>query len=201
MANLINLERVSKSYGVRPLLDNVSLGISLGERVGVVGRNGDGKTTLLAVMTGIEAPDSGRVSRNRGVEIGYLHQGDELVALSLVDPDNRRPVDWERRALLLAELRDGAAPMTADARKLFLVRALLALRARRAAAFDGGGYTPLDAGPDAVAFLRGDDVAVAMPIREGGLDMDLLALPDGEWRPAFDPELLPGASVHLLERH
>ena len=79
MANLINLERVSKSYGVRPLLDNVSLGISLGERVGVVGRNGDGKTTLLEVMTGIEQPDTGRVSRTRGVEIGYLHQGDELV--------------------------------------------------------------------------------------------------------------------------
>ncbi|MDR7252218.1 ATP-binding cassette subfamily F protein uup [Nocardioides sp. BE266] len=79
MANLINLERVSKSYGVRPLLDNVSLGISVGERVGVVGRNGDGKTTLLEVMTGIEEPDSGRVSHTRGVEIGYLHQGDELV--------------------------------------------------------------------------------------------------------------------------
>ena len=79
MANLINLERVSKSYGVRPLLADVSLGISLGERVGVVGRNGDGKTTLLEVMTGIEQPDSGRVSRTRGVEIGYLHQGDELV--------------------------------------------------------------------------------------------------------------------------
>ena len=79
MAHLINLERVSKSYGVRPLLDNVSLGISLGERVGIVGRNGDGKTTLLEVMTGIEQPDAGRVSRTRGIEIGYLHQGDELV--------------------------------------------------------------------------------------------------------------------------
>src|ERR671911_879035 len=79
MANLINLERVSKSYGVRPLLDNVSLGISVGERVGVVGRNGDGKTTLLEVMTGLEEPDAGRVSRPGGVEIGYLHQGDELV--------------------------------------------------------------------------------------------------------------------------
>ena len=106
-----------------------------------------------------------------------IYQGDELVALSLVDPDNRRPVDWERRALLLAELRDGAAPMSADARKLFLIRALLALRARRAAAFDGGDYTPLDAGPDAAAFLRGDEVAVAVPVREGGLDLDLLRSP------------------------
>ena len=78
-ANLLNLERVSKSYGVRPLLDEVSLGVSAGERIGIVGRNGDGKTTLLEVMTGLEEPDSGRVSMTRGVEIGYLHQGDELV--------------------------------------------------------------------------------------------------------------------------
>jgi ATP-binding cassette subfamily F protein uup len=78
MSNLINLERVSKSYGVRPLLSEVSLGISVGERVGVVGRNGDGKTTLLEVMTGLEPPDSGRVSRARDVEIGFLHQGDTL---------------------------------------------------------------------------------------------------------------------------
>lgn len=79
MANLINLERVSKAYGVRPLLSDVSLGISVGERVGIVGRNGDGKTTLLEVMTGLEEPDTGRVSRSRGLLIGYLHQGDELV--------------------------------------------------------------------------------------------------------------------------
>ncbi|PVG80938.1 glycerophosphodiester phosphodiesterase [Nocardioides gansuensis] len=79
MVNLINLERVSKSYGIRPLLADVSLGVAQGERIGVVGRNGDGKTTLLRVMTGEEEPDSGRVSRTRGLEIGYLHQGDELV--------------------------------------------------------------------------------------------------------------------------
>lgn len=79
MANLINLERVSKSYGIRPLLTDVSLGIAVGQRIGIVGRNGDGKTTLLEVMTGIEEPDSGRVSQQRGLLVGYLHQGDELV--------------------------------------------------------------------------------------------------------------------------
>jgi ATP-binding cassette subfamily F protein uup len=79
MANLLNLEHVSKSFGVRPLLSDVSLGIGAGERIGIVGRNGDGKTTLLEVMTGLEEPDSGRVSRTRGIEIGYLHQGDQLV--------------------------------------------------------------------------------------------------------------------------
>src|SRR6188768_382547 len=78
MPNLLNLEKVSKSYGVRPLLTDVSLGIAAGERVGIVGRNGDGKTTLLEVISGLEEPDTGRVSRQRGLLIGYLHQGDEL---------------------------------------------------------------------------------------------------------------------------
>ena len=79
MANLINLERVSKSYGVRPLLTDVSLGVAAGERIGIVGRNGDGKTTLLEVLTGALEPDAGRVSQARGTEIGYLHQQDQLV--------------------------------------------------------------------------------------------------------------------------
>ena len=77
--NLLNLERVSKSYGVRPLLTDVSLGVGAGMRVGVVGRNGDGKTTLLEVMTGRVEPDSGRVSQQRGLLIGHLRQHDELV--------------------------------------------------------------------------------------------------------------------------
>ncbi len=76
--NLLNLERVSKAYGVRPLLDDVSLGVGAGERIGIVGRNGDGKTTLLEVMTGLEEPDSGRVSRRRGLRIGHLPQGETL---------------------------------------------------------------------------------------------------------------------------
>ncbi len=79
MANLVNLERVSKAYGVRPLLADVSLGVAAGERIGIVGRNGDGKTTLLEVLTGQEPPDSGRVSHARGLSIGFLHQHDALV--------------------------------------------------------------------------------------------------------------------------
>src|SRR5512139_2972651 len=77
-ANLVNLERVHKSYGIRPLLDGVSLGVGTGERVGVVGRNGDGKTTLLRVIGGLEEPDEGRVSRSRGLHLGFLTQGDDL---------------------------------------------------------------------------------------------------------------------------
>ncbi len=78
MSNLVNLERVSKAYGVRPLLSEVSLGVGMGDRIGVVGRNGDGKTTLLRLLTGHEVPDTGRVSQTRGLLIGYLRQGDEL---------------------------------------------------------------------------------------------------------------------------
>ncbi|HEY0775602.1 MAG TPA: ATP-binding cassette domain-containing protein, partial [Nocardioidaceae bacterium] len=77
-ANLVNLERVHKSYGIRPLLDGVSLGVGAGERIGVVGRNGDGKTTLLRIIGGLEDVDQGRVSRSRGLHLGYLTQGDDL---------------------------------------------------------------------------------------------------------------------------
>jgi ATP-binding cassette subfamily F protein uup len=76
--NLLNLEKVTKSYGVRILLDEVSLGVAEGERIGIVGRNGDGKTTLLNLMAGRETPDTGRVSLSRGLHIGYLDQRDLL---------------------------------------------------------------------------------------------------------------------------
>ncbi len=79
MSNLINLERVSKAYGIRPLLTDVSLGVAAGQRIGIVGRNGDGKTTLLRVMLGLEPPDSGRVSQSRGLLTAHLRQGDDLV--------------------------------------------------------------------------------------------------------------------------
>jgi (1->4)-alpha-D-glucan 1-alpha-D-glucosylmutase len=116
-----------------------------------------------------------------------IYQGDELVALSLVDPDNLRPVDWARRRALL-----GAPPADPDTRKLWLIRELLALRARRPDAF-AGSYTPFDAGPDAVAFLRGDAVAVALPVR-GELDF---APPPGDWAPVVEPER---AGITVLER-
>ncbi|MEU1984368.1 ABC-F family ATP-binding cassette domain-containing protein [Nocardia sp. NPDC019395] len=74
MSNLINLEQVSKSFGIKPLLDGVSLGVHAGERIGVVGLNGGGKTTLLEVLTGIEEPDSGRVSRLGGLRMAVVTQ-------------------------------------------------------------------------------------------------------------------------------
>jgi ATP-binding cassette subfamily F protein uup len=78
VVNLVNLERVSVTFGEAPLLDRVSLGVAEGDRIGVVGRNGSGKTTLLRVLTGVAAPDSGRVTTARGLVIGYLRQDDDL---------------------------------------------------------------------------------------------------------------------------
>ena len=74
MASLVNLETVTKSYGTTTVLDGVSLGIGDGERVGVVGRNGGGKTTLLRIITGAEPPDAGRVTVTSGTRIAYVDQ-------------------------------------------------------------------------------------------------------------------------------
>ncbi|HYN75610.1 MAG TPA: ABC-F family ATP-binding cassette domain-containing protein [Candidatus Limnocylindria bacterium] len=76
--NLVNLESVSKTFGTRTLLDAVSLGVSEGDRIGVVGRNGDGKTTLVSVLAGIEPADTGRVTRTGGLTVGVLAQDDVL---------------------------------------------------------------------------------------------------------------------------
>ncbi len=76
--NLVNLEKVVKGYGQRLLLDGVSAGVAAGERIGVVGRNGVGKSTLLALLAGVEQPDSGRVTHARDLRIGHLAQQDRL---------------------------------------------------------------------------------------------------------------------------
>ncbi len=124
-----------------------------------------------------------------------VYGGDDLWFLALVDPDNRRPVDWAARREALDALRSGAAP-TRETVKLWLIWRALDLRARRPDAF-AGAYTPLDAGDGTVAFLRGDgEVLVAVRVRE---DAPPFAPPAGEWR-----DVLAGAPADyglvLLER-
>ncbi|MBL1068676.1 ABC-F family ATP-binding cassette domain-containing protein [Streptomyces sp. 7-21] len=77
-ANLASLESVSKVYGTRAVLDGVSLGVGEGDRVGVVGRNGDGKTTLIRILARLEEPDEGRVTHANGLRLGVLTQHDSL---------------------------------------------------------------------------------------------------------------------------
>jgi len=74
--NLINLENVSLTYGKGPVLDSVSLGLAQSARIGIVGRNGGGKSSLIRVMSGVEEPNSGRVSRANDTAVGVLKQID-----------------------------------------------------------------------------------------------------------------------------
>ena len=76
--NLISLEKAAKAYAHRTLLDGVSLGVSAGDRIGMVGRNGAGKSTLLGLLAGRVVPDTGRVAMAAGLRIGYLPQSDQL---------------------------------------------------------------------------------------------------------------------------
>ncbi|WP_037608186.1 ABC-F family ATP-binding cassette domain-containing protein [Streptacidiphilus rugosus] len=76
--NLVTVEGVRKIFGTRAVLDGVSVGVSEGDRIGVVGRNGDGKTTLTQIMARREEPDGGRVTHVTGLQIGVLAQGDAL---------------------------------------------------------------------------------------------------------------------------
>ena len=74
--NIINIEGVSKAFDIRPLLVGVSLGVSEGERIGIVGRNGGGKSTLLKILAELEPPDEGRVTRANWAKLGMLSQVD-----------------------------------------------------------------------------------------------------------------------------
>jgi ATP-binding cassette subfamily F protein uup len=78
--NIVNLKSVAKGYGSRSVLRDVTLGIAEGDRIGIVGRNGDGKSTLLRLVAGLEEPDAGALTRTGGVALELLGQGDDLDA-------------------------------------------------------------------------------------------------------------------------
>ncbi|MDT4896990.1 MAG: transport system ATP-binding/permease protein [Acidobacteriota bacterium] len=72
--HILSIEAISKNYGIRPLFENVSLGLDSSDRIGVVGVNGSGKTTLLRLIAGEERPDTGRIVFAENVSLGYLPQ-------------------------------------------------------------------------------------------------------------------------------
>jgi ABC transport system ATP-binding/permease protein len=78
MAHLLGAERISLEYPTRVVFDDVTVGLEEGDRIGVVGRNGDGKSTLLRLLAGRQQPDSGQVTRRGGVTLGMLDQADVL---------------------------------------------------------------------------------------------------------------------------
>ncbi|GAA1351479.1 ABC-F family ATP-binding cassette domain-containing protein [Falsarthrobacter nasiphocae] len=94
MAHLLGAEHVSVSFATRTVLDDVTLGLDEGDRVGMVGRNGDGKSTLMRLLAQRQTPDSGRVTHRGGLRVGYLDQQDVL------DPD------WTVRYALVGDAED-----------------------------------------------------------------------------------------------
>lgn len=108
--HILSIEAISKNYGIRPLFENVSLGLDSQDRVGVVGVNGSGKTTLLRLIAGEEQPDAGRIVFAEGVSVGYLPQNppdepDQTVLDTVFAASNARMkllYDYERACLELA---------------------------------------------------------------------------------------------------
>src|SRR5690606_15656927 len=78
MAHLLGAEALHLEYPTRVVFDSVTLGVDEGDRIGVVGRNGDGKSSLLRMLAGTLEPDAGRVTRRSGVRVGVPDQSDTL---------------------------------------------------------------------------------------------------------------------------
>ncbi|WP_297452702.1 ABC-F family ATP-binding cassette domain-containing protein [uncultured Corynebacterium sp.] len=111
MANLINCENISKSFGLKTLLDGVSLGVQEGDRIGVVGLNGGGKSTLLKILAGVEPADSGRISRANDMAMAHVTQGAELdpnstVFECVIEPLGLAEHEWAGNASI-REVLDG----------------------------------------------------------------------------------------------
>lgn len=95
--NLVNIEEVSKAFDIRALLERVSLGVSEGDRIGIVGRNGSGKSTLMKIIAAVEQPDQGRVTKANSVKIGLLSQVDKADPNSTVGDvviGNKKKHEW-----------------------------------------------------------------------------------------------------------
>lgn len=122
--NLVTITDVSKQYSERVLLDQVSLLINRGDRIGLIGRNGSGKTTLLRLIAGEEAPDEGSITVWGGVRLRFLSQGLALdPTLTVLDtvftassPQLRLLHDYEQAALQLQQAPEDTALQTRLAR-------------------------------------------------------------------------------------
>lgn len=78
MASFLQIEDLTKSYGFRMLFDGITFGVNEGDKIGIVAKNGTGKSTLLRIIAGMESPDSGRVVWRNGIQLGYLPQKPEF---------------------------------------------------------------------------------------------------------------------------
>jgi ATP-binding cassette subfamily F protein uup len=75
----VSAENLGKSYGIKPLFENISFHISEGDKIALVARNGSGKSTLLKIISGIEVPDNGKIWVNKNVDVAFFEQEPKLV--------------------------------------------------------------------------------------------------------------------------
>ncbi len=103
---MITFDNISKSYGSRDLFDNVTLNINKGEKVGLVGKNGHGKTTMFKIITGLEVADTGKVAIPKNYKLGYLQQNISFTKDSVIDeamtalPEEQQSERWKAEKIL-----------------------------------------------------------------------------------------------------
>ena len=99
--NIINIEHISKVFGEKQVFDDISCGIHQGDKIGIIGINGTGKTTLLKIIAGLEEPDQGQVIFQKGLRVTYLPQSpkfpEHATVLSYV-ADGADGADWGRES-------------------------------------------------------------------------------------------------------
>ena len=113
--HILSIISVSKSYGFKPLLQNINLGFNDNDRIGVVGVNGSGKSTLLRLIAGAEVPDSGRIVFTEGISVGYLPQNppfvpEQTVLQTVFAADNAQMNLLRDYEMACHELSAGAGP-------------------------------------------------------------------------------------------
>ncbi|MBK7384343.1 MAG: ABC-F family ATP-binding cassette domain-containing protein [Flavobacteriales bacterium] len=116
--NVLSVERVAKRYGPRQLFSDISFGLEKGQKTAIVARNGTGKSTLLKCIAGLETPDEGIISFNKGIRVGYLDQNVHMTAThSLVDEmlDQDDPITNAVRAYEHAVARHADGKVMQDA--------------------------------------------------------------------------------------
>jgi ATPase subunit of ABC transporter with duplicated ATPase domains len=132
VAHLLGGESLAISFGTRTVLDGVTVGLGEGDRIGIVGRNGDGKSTLMRLLAGRLTPDAGRVTTRRGVDVGYLDQSDVLdgdLTVGAAIVGDRADYEWASNPTI----RDIMGGLVADVEWHAQVRSLSGGQKRRVA--------------------------------------------------------------------
>jgi ATP-binding cassette subfamily F protein 3 len=204
--SILRLDRVTREVGTFVILDAIDAAVALGDRIGLVGPNGGGKTTLLRIAAGQDEPDRGSVHRKRGLSLGLLAQEAHFDAAFMAAPDLRTAVrtgasHLERMAAELARLEgagQAGGARYADLQHRYEVLGGYTLEQRVDAALSGLGFTAAEA-EKAPAALSGGEQTRASLARLVIADPDLLLL--DEPTNHLDIDAIEWLEAHLRRRN